>query len=106
VASRNDGDLFVAGTFIGSFVLGPSNLTATAGDPALDAFLARTTSANVTTWAKAFGSFGIEAVNAVAATPDGDAIVAGSFQGTITFAPVATLTSPGGNQAFLAKVSQ
>jgi len=88
LATYADGSFVVAGGFNGDAVFGsgePNETTITnAGAFFSDAFVARYEADGSLRWARGFGDVESDDATAVAALPDGSALVAGSFEGEIT----------------------
>ncbi|MDI1436990.1 hypothetical protein [Polyangium sorediatum] len=78
VAVLPDGSAFLAGSFNFSFELDGTTLPYDGGD---DAFVAKLDPAGKVVWAQAFGGGGSQQATAIAAMPDGGAIVAGRLLG-------------------------
>jgi hypothetical protein len=80
VASAPEGGVYAAGSgdALSSFVPGEP----LGGQGEADAFVARFGSEGELLWTRSFGSPGDDRIYAVAATPDGGALVGGSFAGT------------------------
>jgi beta-propeller repeat-containing protein len=101
VAADAAGNVFVAGTFEGSVDFGGGALTS-AG--LKDIFVLKYSATGQHSWSKRFGSSGDDVVNALAVDSAGDIVVSGKFQGSVSFGGTA-LTSAGGDDAFLIKLS-
>lgn len=83
VATASDGGAFVAGTLLAPQVSFGSTTLSTVGGT--DGFVARYDSSGSPIWAKRFGSPNDEYIGGVAASPDGGAVVVGTFVGSATF---------------------
>lgn len=96
--------LLVTGTFSQAINWTTTNATVSAGGS--DAFVAKLDGAGDLVWARSVGGAAAEHGNAVAATPEGDALVAGDFMGALDLGNGVSL---GGSTAsangFLARVS-
>jgi hypothetical protein len=101
VAADGSGNVIVAGTFEGSVDFGGGALTS-AG--MRDIFVAKYSGTGQYLWSKRFGSSGDDVVNGVAVDSLGDVALSGKFQGSVGFGGTA-LTSAGGDDAFLVKLS-
>jgi hypothetical protein len=101
VAADPVGNIYVTGTFQGSVDFGGVTLTS-AG--IRDIFMAKYTTAGQLAWAKRYGSTGDDLVYGLAIDGTGDVAMAGKFQGSVSFGGTA-LTSAGGDDAFLVKLS-
>jgi hypothetical protein len=100
VGADSAGNVFVGGTFEGSVDFGGGSLTS-AG--LRDIFLVKYSAAGQHLWSKRFGSSGDDVVNSLAVDGAGDVALSGKFQGSVSFGGT-TLTSAGGDDAFLAKL--
>jgi hypothetical protein len=94
------GGVFVAGEFSGSVAIGPQQLASAGGQ---DAFVARLSAGGGVAWAKRLGANYDDRVKGIAATPDGGAVIVGTFDGVVDFFGE-TLTSIAGPDAFVARV--
>ncbi len=101
VATDPSGNVIVTGTFEGSANFGGGNLSS-AGTK--DIFVAKYSSAGAHLWSKRFGSSSAEYSTGIAVDGAGDIIVSGKFPTSISFGG-SSLTSAGGDDAFLAKLS-
>ncbi len=95
------GNIYMAGAFQGTIVIGGNTLT-NAG--ARDIVLAKFDSAGTLTWVKRFGSTGDELVRSMVVDTSGNIYLGGSFTGTGGFGGTTT-ASAGGFDAFVAKYS-
>lgn len=93
------GNTIVAGSYTGTVGLGGPQLSS-AG--AQDVFVGKLSSAGAHLWSKTFGDNGADLARAVATDASGNVLVAGQFEGTISFGG-ANLTSLGGADIFVAK---
>lgn len=100
VAVAADGKAYVAGIIRGASDFGGVQVT-TAG--AYDVFLARYSPQGRCEWVKSFGGSVDDEVDGLAIDPAGDCFLTGKFEGTARFGAF-SLTSKGGEDAFLAKV--
>lgn len=101
VAVDSAGNIFVTGSFEGSVNFGGGSLTS-AG--VKDIFVAKYSSAGAHIWSKRFGGSGYDYANGIAVDSAGDVVVTGKFQNSISFGG-STLTSAGGDDAYLVKLS-
>jgi hypothetical protein len=96
-----NGGAIVAGEFNGVMTVGAQKLTSAGGK---DAFVVRLDAGGSIAWAKRYGSVTYdERVKAVAALPDGGAVLAGTFDGAVDFGGT-TLTSIVGPDAFVLRL--
>jgi hypothetical protein len=100
VGADSAGNVFVGGTFEGSVDFGGGSLTS-AG--LRDIFLVKYSAAGQHLWSKRFGGSGDDVLNSLAVDGAGDVALSGKFQGSVSFGGT-TLTSAGGDDAFLAKL--
>ncbi len=101
VAADAAGNVLVAGKFQGTANFGGSDLSSAGG---FDVFVAKFSAAGVHQWSKRFGAASDDDAKAVAFDPSGNALLGGSFGGSVDFGGGA-LTSVGGGDAFIAKLS-
>jgi uncharacterized protein (AIM24 family) len=101
VAVDSGGNVYVTGTFEGTADFGGGGLTSAGGK---DVFVAKYTSAGSFVWSKQFGGSSSDFAGGIAVDGAGDVAIAGRFQGSINFGG-GNLTSAGGEDAFLAKLS-
>jgi hypothetical protein len=104
VALDGAGNIFLGGIFQGSIDFGGAAFTlASAGNT--DVFLAKLDATGAPLWAKGFGDLNQQTLHArgLAVDAAGDAVLSGSYQGSIDFGG-GPLTSAGGNDVFLAKL--
>lgn len=94
------GGAIVAGEMSGTLQVGAATLVSAGGK---DAFVVRLAESGAVLWARRFGSVYDDRVRAVAAMPDGGAVVAGMFDGAVDFGGT-TLTSIAGPDAFVARL--
>jgi len=101
-ATSTAGDVFVTGTFQGSVDFGNgAPITSAGGD---DAYLLKLTPTGATTWVAFGGDASSQTPTAVAAMPDGGAVISGSFYGVLQFPGCAALTAPtSGSALFLTR---
>jgi hypothetical protein len=95
------GSSYVGGSFAGTTSFGGAPLTSAGGR---DAFLAKLDADGGTLWSLRAGGEGQDAITAVGVAPDGDVIVAGTFEGTLDLggAPLVSLAAA---DAFVARLS-
>jgi hypothetical protein len=101
VAVDSTGNIYLAGAFQGTIIIGGNTLT-NAG--ARDIVLAKFDSAGTLTWVKRFGSTGDELVRCMVVDSTGNIYLGGSFTGIGNFGGASTV-SAGGFDAFVAKYS-
>jgi hypothetical protein len=99
VATDASDNVIVTGYFNGTITFGVSPLTS-AGST--DVFLAKFTSAGTHAWSRRFGNINPDRGGSLAVAPNGDVVVGGEFQGSVTFGGGA-LTSVGGMDGFVAR---
>mgnify|MGYP002776999569 CR=1 FL=1 len=96
-ATDGQGNVYVAGEFVGSATFGSSTLTAAGGS--IDGFLVKYNSAGVVQWAVTLGGSGADGFRSLTLDANGSAYVAGVFGASFTY-PSAfgtqTLTNPNG----------
>ncbi len=83
VATDNNGNIVIAGTFTGTTDFGRGILTSYGGSS--DIFVAKFDAAGNCLWSKSFGNSGVEVANAAAVDGAGNVIITGYFQGTGDF---------------------
>jgi hypothetical protein len=113
ISLTGDGGAMVVGEVVGTttFATTSGSVSHVAAD--YDPFVAKVNSSMSWEWAAFGDGAGMDYAHAVAATPDGGAIVVGSYNGaqngpvggTVTFGSTGTLTSLGTHEIFVAKVS-
>ncbi len=99
LAVDSDGNVILAGVFMGTFDLGGGSL---AGAGGWDVFVAKLDSNGVHVWSDGFGDGNNQYAPAVAVDHANNVFVAGYFQGAVDFGGGA-LTSAGAEDVFLAK---
>ncbi len=101
IARDSQNNVFVTGSFAGTFTTGGNPITSAGG---YDVFVVKLDPSGTTLWAKRFGDANIyqEALD-VAVDNIGNVYVTGYFEGTIPFGAT-VLTSAGATDAFLAKL--
>ena len=87
------GNLIVAGAYVGSATFGGVSLT---GKGSSDTFVAKLDASGNVTWAKGFGGTGYDQVARLALDGSGNIYLAGLFQGAATYGAT-TLNSQGGS---------
>lgn len=95
------GQVAVTGGFKGAIKFGATTLTSAGGE---DVFAAMLDASGTPIWAKKFGDAANQRARSVAATAQGDIILAGGFFGTVDFGG-GLLTSAGSQDIFLTKLS-
>jgi hypothetical protein len=101
VAVDAAGNIYVAGTFSGSFTFGTTPLTSAGG---VDIFLAKLSSSGTLQWVHSFGSTGNEMPKKILVDSTGNIYLCGSFSGTGSFGGTST-TATGSSDGFIAKYS-
>lgn len=104
VSTLPDGSSIVTGFFTGTVAFGSTTLTA---GGVQNAFVAKLNADGTFAWATKAGQtsgVGNPVAYGVSTLPDGSSIVTGVFEGTAVFGSI-SLTSLGGNDAFVAKVT-
>ncbi len=99
VATDNSGNVVVTGQFQNTVNFGGVDLVSAGGT---DIFLAKYNSGGTHQWSQRLGSTGGDIANAVAMDGSGNAVMTGTFQGTVDFGG-GGLVSVGSNDIFLAK---
>lgn len=97
-----NGYVLVCGEFDKQLVFGSTTLQ-TNGQS--DVYIAKYTATGNVSWARKFGSAGIDAARGIDPSGDGGVIVSGEFSGTIQFDQI-SLTSVGGKDIFLVKLDE
>ena len=95
------GGVAITGEIEGSVDFGGGSLTSAGSS---DVFLTRLDASGAHVWSKRFGSGSLQSGQSVAFDPTGNVVIAGYFQGSVTFGPTA-LTTSGGSDIFVAKFS-
>lgn len=101
VAADAAGNSYVAGEFSGALSFNTTTLTSAGGR---DLFVAKFNASGQVQWAKSFGGTGWDRGHAVALDGAGNVIVAGDFEGSVSFGAT-TLTSAGQTDVFVTKLS-
>jgi hypothetical protein len=102
VVTNEAGDIFVAGTFVGDFMLGPDLLSY--GNT--DIFLARISPAGEVIWARDIGGGNVDTVEDLAIDSKGDLILTGWFTGSTSIGGTAMAGNGGSWEVYLAKYDQ
>lgn len=98
-----DGRITVVGSFLGALDFGLGAPLVSAGD--YDIFVATLSADGKPLWAVRFGGAGPDKANSVAISNNENPVVVGEFASTIVL-PNKTLTSAGGNDVFVLKLSR
>jgi hypothetical protein len=101
VGADPSGNVYVAGTFEGTVDFGSGPVTSSG---LRDIFLLKLTSAGQVVRVQRFGGSGDEVAYGLSTDGAGDVVLSGKFQGAVSFGGTA-LTSAGGDDAFLVKLS-
>jgi hypothetical protein len=102
IAVDSNGNAYVTGHFEGTATFGSTSLTSSGAN---DIFIAKLSSIGEWQWAvKAGGPGDSDSAYGIAVDPNGNAYATGYFEGTATFGST-SLTSSGGNDIFIAKLS-
>ncbi|MEP7119311.1 MAG: hypothetical protein ABJE95_00135 [Byssovorax sp.] len=102
VAVDQNGNVFITGQIVGGVNFGGGVVSAGAGN---NLFVTKLDATGNHLWSKAFGDDANQAGYSVAATPEGDVVVAGELGGTVDFGVGITLKSSGGTDVFVAKLA-
>lgn len=102
VAADANGNAIVVGSFIGTINFGGGNLSAT-GNQFTDVFIAKLDSNGNHVWSMRFGDITAQEGHAVAVFPNGQVVIAGTFQNSIDFGG-GPLTTAGDFDVFLVKL--
>lgn len=98
-----DGNVFITGYFTSNGInLGGTDLDNTQSNNTADLFLAKVAPDGTFLWVQQIGGTGSQAGVAVAATPQGQVVLTGTFENSITVGSV-VLLSTGGIDVFVAK---
>jgi fibronectin type 3 domain-containing protein len=101
VATDGSGNVYVTGSFEGTANFGGSNLSSSG---LRDIFVAKYSATGTHLWSRKFGGSGDEVGYSLAVDTAGGLFLAGKFQGSVNFGG-ASLSSAGGDDIFLAKLS-
>jgi hypothetical protein len=101
VAAGPAGDVVVTGGFLGTIDFGNNPLSSSGGK---DLFVARLDPSGSHVWSKRFGDGADQTGLAVAVDGAGNAVVTGSFSGTLDFGGAFQITSAGGQDLFAVKL--
>lgn len=109
VATTNNGDVLIAGNFVGTadFDPSPSGIVNVGSAGAGDVFLLKLDAAGNYVWNKRIGSTGQDEVGSMVLDAAGNIYLTGFFQGTVDFDPGSgffPLVSAGNNDAFVVKL--
>ncbi len=100
VAFDAKGNLYFAGWFSGSMVVGGTTVVSVGAD---DVFVAKLTPTGDLAWLRSFGGLDVDAADALAVTKSGDVIVTGVFRQTMKLGDT-LLTSAGRADIFVARL--
>jgi hypothetical protein len=98
VASDDAGNVFIAGTFMGSVNFGAGDMTSAGG---MDIYIAKFNSSGSVLWGNRFGDASADGFADIAVEPSANIVITGHFSGTINFGG-GDLTSAGGRDIYLA----
>ena len=102
LAVDTSGNPVLAGHFTSSINFGGGALTSAGGD---DIFVAKLNASGVQQWAHNYGDSGYQEAYGLAVDTSGNVVIVGALAGSTTFGSLATLTSAGGYDAFVAKLN-
>ena len=108
IAVDANSNIYITGIFFGTVDFDPSTATAnlTSASSSQDIFIAKYDATGNYLWAKGFGNTGNDVGNGIALDASSNVYITGYFTGTADFDPsavVATLTSVGSEDIFMAK---
>jgi hypothetical protein len=101
VSTLSDGSAIITGGFAGSATFGDTTLNSAGSD---DVFVAKITADGTWDWATPAGGADFDYGYGVSTLSNGSAIITGQFENSATFGDT-TLTSAGGGDVFVAKIS-
>lgn len=105
ICADGNGNYYITGYFAGNAInLGGTTLTNTLNNNTADLLLAKVTTGGTVAWVERLGGSGNQAGVAVACTPQGQVVVAGTYENTVQVGPFA-LTSSSGIDVFVALFS-
>jgi len=116
VATDAAGDTFLTGSFRGTVAFDPASAASTfTTGGTQDAFVAEYSPSGALKWARTFAgqataaaggttTYAVGQGSAIAVDGSGKVFVAGSFSGTVNFGPGSARSSPGGSEAFVARL--
>jgi hypothetical protein len=105
VVTDSSGNVYVTGSFQGTVNFNPNGTTNLTSQGGSDIFVARYSSAGALAWAVDLGGAGYDVGQAISVDSSGNVYVTGDFEGSATFGAAGTLTSPGSDDAFVAKLN-
>lgn len=103
IVALSDGSAVVTGYFQGSATFGSLAPVVSSGER--DVFVARIDPDGAWQWVSSAGGTGVDAGLGLAVLPGDDVIVTGDFTGSIEFGALGPMTSIGGSDVFVARVS-
>ena len=106
VTTDGSGNIYVIGSFTGTISLGGGGTLTSAGS--YDIFLAKFSPTGVHQWSQRFGDASLQEGIEIVAAPNGEIVIAGHFQGTMTFLSPSNpnpilLASTGGTDIYVAR---
>ena len=101
ISTDSAGSVYIIGSFEGTIDFGGGPLTSSG---MRDIFVAKFSATGTHVWSKKFGSTGDDVGYGLTVDSAGDAVISGKFQSSVSFGGTA-LTSAGGDDIFLAKLS-
>ena len=104
IATDSDGNVYVTGIYAGTVTIGSTTFNSITGYRN-DVFVAKYNTSGTVQWAMSIGGADHDYGYGIATDSNGNVYVVGEYYGTTTFAPGTTLTSAGGNDAFVVKYS-
>ncbi|MEP7123586.1 MAG: hypothetical protein ABJE95_21840 [Byssovorax sp.] len=108
LATTPQNDIVLCGYYCGTIDFGAGAISSKGSS---DGFVAKlkgddgSVNAADETWGRVFGDAASQEVNGVAVDPAGNILIAGTFNGSITFGPMDSISSSGGSDAFVAKLT-
>ncbi len=100
VSTDGTGNIYVIGTFTGTINLGGSPLSSAGSN---DIFVAKFNPAGVHQWSMRFGDTFSQEGRGIVADTNGEFVITGHFEGSISFPGFPLLTSAGGTDIYLAR---
>lgn len=102
LCSDDEGNIYLAGLYVGAITLGDFTLSNSGGS---DILVAKLDPWGNWLWADGVGSYEYDKATSIVCDPDGNLVITGDFKNTVRFGNLPIITSSGSSDIFVAKIS-